>query len=142
MVASWLPLSLLYTWTTAFSACAANTCDALTAKQLGAVELFLKPERRTDDGCSVWIQMPTSFSAEDAGAFEEANVDATKLSESISASGGAVAVSQSLARSASDFFALDLIKRVFARFVARRTSIDSIHLSPLLFLFALLVHIH
>lgn len=68
---------------TAFSACAAKICDALTAKQFVVVELFLNAERNAGDGCSSWMQMPTSFRLAAAGVLPDANVDATKLSDSI-----------------------------------------------------------
>lgn len=78
-----MPFSLLYTCTMAFSDCAAKTCDGLTARQLAAVELFLKVERRFSVGWNSWTQTPTSRRVADAGALLDASVDAMKHSESI-----------------------------------------------------------
>lgn len=83
MVASWFPLSLLYTWTVALSVWAANTCDEFTARQLVGVEVFLKVDRRAGDGWNSWMQIPTSLSVADAGVLPDAKVDATKHSESM-----------------------------------------------------------
>lgn len=67
----------------AFSDCAANTCDGLTARQLAAVELFLNTERRLDEGWNSCRQIPTSLSVADDGALADVKVDARKHSESM-----------------------------------------------------------
>lgn len=57
-------------------------CEGLTARQFVVVELFLKVDRRIDEGCNSWIMIPTSLSAAVGGLLDN-SVDATKDSESM-----------------------------------------------------------
>lgn len=86
-MASWFPLSRLYTCTTALSACAANTCELLTASPFCAVALFLKTWRCAANGCSSCTKMPASL-VTPVFALVGAEMDATKCSVSMLAAAG------------------------------------------------------
>ncbi len=67
----------------ALSDCAAKMCDALTARQFGGAELFLKLLWSPGVGCRSWMWMPTSLVAVLGIDFADERVAVTKLSVSI-----------------------------------------------------------
>jgi hypothetical protein len=90
-MASWLPLSRLYTCTTALSACAAKTCELLTASPFCAEALFLKTWRCAASGWCSCRKMPASL-VTPVFALVCAEIDATNCSVSMLAETAARAV--------------------------------------------------